>query len=334
MSASTETKRTLVVVEKENGGIGSITFELLRTGREIADKCGGVLCAAVLGHEVTNISLEIASFASEVYSLDHTLLKHFQAEFYIRALEELCRNVNPEIVIMGHTLNGLDLAPRLAYKMGVQVINDCIKVAIDGETGHLICSKPVYGSKIIADFALDKKPYIVTQRSKSIDPIGPSPARGKVIGLNPTLEKSSCNVALIERITEENISLDKADAIVAGGRGIKDLEGLKVLEGIVKALRKYFRKVELGASRPLVDAGLVPSSRQIGLTGEKVAPELYVAVGISGSFQHLTGMLGSKKIIAINNNPKAPIFEVAHYGVIGNYQDVVPFFIKQIEELL
>jgi electron transfer flavoprotein alpha subunit len=330
--------RILVLIEREDQGIASITFELLGMGKRLANGSRRILCAAVLGHKLTKVSSEIAYFADEVYFLDHALLERFEAEAYASGLEQLCRNVNPDIVLMGHSLNGQDLSPRLAYKMGVQVISDCIDLAFEPGTEHLHCTKPVYGAKIIAHFKLDRKPYIVTLRSKVIEPIGSSPAQGKVIHFNPVIDESLAKVELIERIEEESISLGTADAIVAGGRGIKNdegfAEGLDQLKELVRVLTRYFRKVELGASRPLVDAGSAPSSRQIGLTGEKVAPELYVAVGISGSLQHLTGMLGSKKIIAINNNRKAPIFEVSHYGVIGNYQDVVPAFIKKLEELL
>jgi electron transfer flavoprotein alpha subunit len=327
-------KKVLVLVERENGGLASVTLELLQAGKDLADKIGGNLCAMVLGYEICDMSNEIVHFSDEVYCIDNPLLRDFRSELYAHVLWKICRDINFDIVLMGHTLNNLDLAPRLAYKMGVQIITDCINLAIETETEYLLCTKPVYGAKIVATFKLEKRPYMVTVRSKVIEPIGSGHANGKVIHLDPTIDESSINVALIEKIKEETISLDKADTIVAGGRGIKDVEGLKQLEEMVRVLRRYFSKVELGASRPLVDMGLVPSYRQVGLTGEKVAPELYIAVGISGSMQHLTGMLGAKNIVAINNNPKAPIFEVAHYGVVGDYQDVVPAIIKKLEELL
>jgi electron transfer flavoprotein alpha subunit len=140
-------------------------------------------------------------------------------------------------------------------------------------------------------------------------------------------------VECTKRIKEESISLSKANAIVSAGRGVKDLDGISRLKGLIHILGTYFNRVELGASRPLVDTHVVPSSRQVGLTGEKVAPELYIAIGISGSLQHVTGILGAKKIVAINSNPKAPIFQVADYGIIGNFEEVVPALIKKLEEL-
>jgi electron transfer flavoprotein alpha subunit len=215
----------------------------------------------------------------------------------------------------------------------MEVITDCIQLAIETGTGHLLCRKPVYGAKFIATFKLEKKPYLVTLRSKAWEAITPRATNGEVIHITPFFEEASVKVECTKKIKEESISLSKANAIVSAGRGVKDLEGINRLKGLINILNSYFNRVELGASRPLVDAHVVPSSRQVGLTGEKVAPELYIAIGISGSLQHVTGILGAKKIVAINNNPKAPIFQVADYGIIGNFEEVVPALIKKLEEL-
>ena len=326
-------RRVLVLVEKDEKGIASITFELIGIGRKIANELNINLCVALLGHEISDVTKEIALFADEVYSLDHPLLQNFKPELYVCALEQLCKYVNPDIVLMGTTIENLDLAPRLAYRMGVEVITDCIDLAIELGTGYLLCTKPVYGAKVISTFRLERKPYMATLRPKAADPIKSSLDQGEIIHFDPVIDETLVKVETIERIKEESVSLDKAAAIVAGGRGIKDAEGLEQLRELTKVLRKYFNKVELGASRPLVDAHLVPSSRQIGLTGEKVSPELYIAVGISGSLQHLTGILGAKKIIAINTDPKAHIFKAADYGVIGPFEEVLPALKGKLEEL-
>ena len=325
--------RILILAEKEYATVGSITYELLGIGRKIATDLKGSLAVAVLGHEIAGVSREIAQFADEVYSLDHFLLNNFKAELYASVLRQLCQKVNTDVILMSGTLNNLNLAPRLAYKMGVDVITDCIDLAIEPRTGNLLCTKPVYGAKVISTFKLERKPFMATLRPKAAEPIGPGSDLGKIIHFDPVIDGSLVKIELIEKIKEESVNLNKAEAIVAGGRGIKDSGGLEQLRELIKVLRKYFTKVELGASRPLVDAHLVPSSRQIGLTGEKVAPELYIAVGISGSLQHLTGILGAKKIIAINTDPKANIFKVADYGVIGSFEEVVPALKKRLEEL-
>lgn len=328
-----ENGRIFVLVEREGLTIAPITFELLGMGKRIATQLKGILCAVTIGHEVADISNKITCFVDEVYSIDHPLFKSFKPELYISTLEQLYQYVNPEVVLIGCTLNNLDLAPRLAYRMGVSVITDCVQLAVEPETGHLLCTKPVFGGKITSIFKLMKKPYIVTLRPKAVEPIGTGSATGKIIDVDPVIDESTVKVEMIEKISEEAVSLDRAKAIVAGGRGVKNAEGLGQLRELVEVLKKYFGKVELGASRPLVDAHLVPSSRQIGLTGEKVAPELYIAVGISGSLQHLTGVLGAKKIVAINTDTKANIFKVSDYGVIGNFEEVVPALKKKLDEL-
>ncbi len=328
-----ENSGVLVFVEREGREVVPITFELLQAGRELADQTGGRLCSAILGNEIDHLVKEISRYADEVYSLNHPLLANFDAEFHTSALNQLCQHVNPAAVLMGHTLNNQNLAPKLAYQTGMEVITDCIQLAIEAGTGGLHCFKPVYGAKFIATFRLEKKPFLVTLRSKAWSPSAPRATKGEVIPFAPVLEGVSIKVESAKRVKEENINLSKADAIVSAGRGVKDAEGLSRLSGLVNILGAYFSRVELGASRPIVDAHLVPSSRQVGLTGEKVAPELYIAIGISGSLQHVTGILGAKKIVAINSNPKAPIFQIADYGVAGDFEEVVPALIKKLEEL-
>lgn len=327
-------KKIVVLSEHEDGKFASITFELLRAEKELADKIGGNLCVAVLGNEIENLSEEISQFAEEVYCLDHFSFASFNPEFHTTALNQLCQSINPTAFLMGNTLNNQDVAPRLAYKIGVEVVTDCIQLAVEGGTGHLLCDRPVYGAKFIATFKLEKMPYLVTLRSKAWEPIISQATKGKVIHIDSVLEEVLVKVECIKKIREEGINLSKAEAIVSAGRGVKNAEGgLSQLEGLLKILCHYFNRVELGASRPLVDAHLVPSSRQVGLTGEKVAPELYIAVGISGSLQHVTGILGAKRIVAINTDPKANIFKVADYGVVGNFEEIMPAIVKKLEEL-
>ena len=270
---SATVKRVLILVEREDGGVATITLELLQAGRELADKVGANLCAAVLGREIGDISKEITHFADEVYSLKSTLLQDFQVELYTHALEQLCRKIEPDIVLMGHILNNLDLAPRLACKLGSKLITDCISLDIEAESGHLLCMKPVYGDNAIATFISDNKPQVVTLRPKVMKDMARGPAKGEVVSFDPAIDKSLAKIELLETIPGESVSLDKADVIVAGGRGIKKIEGLKGLKEIITVLKRSFEKVELGVSRPLVDVGWLPPSRQIGLTGEVYSEE-------------------------------------------------------------
>jgi electron transfer flavoprotein alpha subunit len=327
-------KRILVLVGKEDGGVAPVTYELLRAGRELADKVSASLCTAVLGHKVGGISQELAHYSVEVYHLDNPYLAVFQADIWVSALEKLCRDINPGIVLMGHTIDNQSLAPRLASRMGSQVIMDCIGLDIERETGHLLCTKEVYGGNAIAIFEMEKRPKMATLRPKVMEAIRPRPTQGKVIDFKLAIDAALAKTESIETVIEESVSLDKANAIVCVGRGLGSIERLKQLEELAELLRKRFDRVELGGSRPAIDAGWLSSSRQIGLTGEKVSPELDIAVGISGASQHLLGIVGSKKIVAINKDPQAAIFQYADYGVVDRYEDVLPAFIAKLRELL
>lgn len=333
MMGENNQRKILVLGETMGREIAPITLELLRVGRELSLATGAHLGAALLGNEIEEISTELSHFSDEVYFISNKLLAVFQADFYTQAWHELCCRVKPDIVLLGHTLDNLDVAPRLACKLKAQLVSDCIHLEWEPKTGNLLCTKPVYGGNAVATFEIGTKPALATLRHKVVEPIERSLAGGKVNGVNVDLEQLNAKVEIMGTVLEENISLDKADAIVAGGRGIGRIEGLKLLEELTEALRKYFNKVEVGASRPVIDNGWLPPSRQLGLTGEKASPQLYVAIGISGSSQHLSGVSGSKKIVAINKDPRAPIFKLADYGVVGEYEGVVPSLVKRLKEL-
>ncbi len=328
-----ENGRILVLAEIDDGRVAPITFGLLGMGKRLAEDIRGTLCVAVLGNAIHDISNEITNFSEEVYSLDHSLLGEFQVDLYAHALEGLCRNIRPYVMIIGHTLDNLDLAPRLAHKIGTDLITDCIHLDIEPEGKHLLCTKPVYGENALATFTIEKKPLMVTLRPGTMTDIGRCQVRGKIIPFELTIDRSVIKVESVEKILGESVSLDKADAIVAGGRGIKKIEGLECLQDLMGALKRYFSKVELGASRPLIDAGWLPHSRQLGSTGEKASPQLYIAIGISGASQHLSGVVGSKKIIAINKDGEAPIFDSADYGVVDEYEKIVPPFVEKLKDL-
>ena len=317
----------------EDKSAAPITLELLTVGREIADKARGILCAAVLGNKVHSAAHEIARFSDEVYCVDDIGLATFQVDLYVDVLEQLCRSTEPEVLIIGHTQGNLELAPKLGYRMGSHLITDCIAIDVDRDGRHLACKKPIFGDNAVATFINDKKPRMATLRPSALEPAEQAKAEGKVIYFRPVLDRSAARTKLVETVQGERVSLDKADAVVAGGRGIGNVEDLEHLEKLAESLRKHFDTVEVGASRPLVDAGWLPPLRQIGLTGAKIRPQLYIAIGISGSLQHLAGVSGAKKIVAINSDPEASIFTFADFGVVGKYEDVLPALVAELKEL-
>lgn len=333
MQESSQGKTVLVLVERENEGVASITLELLNLGRVLAQKLEGSLSAVLVGYGVANLANDVARFADQVYCLDNSLFRVFQVEAYTAALESLCKKISPYIILVGHTLDNVDLAPRLAYRVGARLVTDCIQVDLDTQNNALLCSKPVYGGNVIATFSIASRPWMVTLRPKIMEPAQSSPVAGKVTNIEVALDGSLVRTELVETVPLDSVSLDKADAIVAGGRGIGGIEGIEELKKLAQSLRKYFNMVEIGASRPVTDAGWLPTSRQVGLTGERVSPQVYFAVGISGASQHISGITGAKKIVAINKDLRAPIFRYADYGVVGDYRSVVPALTKKLGEL-
>jgi electron transfer flavoprotein alpha subunit len=276
-------------------------------------------------------SQTLASYVHEVYFLDDHRFDQFAPELYASALEKLCRTLNPDALLLGGSLDSLDIASRLASGLGADVITDCVRVDVGAGSRDMLCTKPVYNGAILATFKLNKKPCVLTIRPKAAESPEPNFEAGKIVPFDADENEPVVKVTLIEKIEEEHVDISEAKAIVSAGRGVKDSEGIDTLIDLIRTLRQFFSIVELGGTRPLVDSKLIPSSRQVGLTGKKVAPEIYIAVGISGSMQHVSGITGANKIIAINSSPDAYIFKVADYGVVAEYEEVVPAFRKKLE---
>lgn len=325
-------KKIAVIVEKEHDRTAHLTYELLAAGKILSDAMPARLIGIVVGYKVAATAQDIAGFASEVHMIDDPALEAFQPEVYAAALSECLAEVSPDAVIMGHTLENVDLAPRIALLLNGAIVTDAVKMEID-PSGKLFCEKPIYGDKAMARFALTARPGIITLRPKSIPPLEHGEEQGVITPFKPTIGRSVAKITFVKEVPGESVSLDKADAVVGGGRGIKEKENIHYLQDLADALKRFFSNVEIGASRPLVDSGFFQPSRQIGLTGEKVAPELYIAVAISGASQHLSGITGSKKIVAINKDEQATIFESADYGVVGEYEKVIPALVKKLKEL-
>ncbi len=318
----------------EGGRIDPVTLELLGVGRKLADDLGTELSAVLIGEGINQVAEEVATFGTDkIYKMDGSLFKDFNADLWVEALEKLCGEIKPKVFLMGHTVTGMEIAPRLAFRLNAMLITDCIGLEIDREDGFLLCTKPVYGGNAIAVFKHKGEPQFATVRKKVMEPAERSSTKGEIIDFDPGIDESMVKIESIKIVKEEVVALDKAEVIISGGRGIGGIEGFKELEELAKLFRESFEKVEIGCSRPAVDFGWVSSSRQVGLTGEKVSPALYIAVGISGATQHLAGIMRAKKIVAINIDPKSSIFNVADYGVVEDYKEVLPAFKKKWREL-
>ena len=328
-----EYKGVMILSEVTEEKLASITTELLGCGRRLADDLGQELYAVLAGSDISSLAQEVIAFgADKVYVVDNPLLKDYQTDAYALTLEKVVKQVMPQILILGQTSIGRDLAPRLAFRLETAVSMDCVELAIDPDSKLMRQTKPVYGGNAQAILTNETCPQIATVRAKAMSPLERDTSRrGEVISIKVGLDSSAIRTRVLEKVSEEveGIRLEDAAVIVSGGRGIGGSEGFKHLEELAKILNGA-----LGASRPACDNGWVAEGLQVGLTGKIVTPDLYIAVAISGASQHMAGCSGSKNIIAINRDPEANIFKEAHFGIVGDWKKVIPAFTEKVRELL
>ena len=329
-----EAKGVLIVGETTGGNLAPITGELLGCGRKLADDLGEPLLAVFLGSPISGCGEAAISYgADQVYVVDSPDLQHYETETYVQVMEKLCNDLSPRILLMGQTAMGRDLAPRLSFRLRTGLATDCIDLTIDPVNRQLQPTRPVYGGNFQAIVAFASPyPHLATIRSKAFAPLPPDAARqGIVIPYTAEIDTSKVKTTYLRMVKEEavGVKLEEANTIVAGGRGVDGPEGFKSLEKLAKILEGA-----VGATRPPCDEHWVPSTCQVGLTGKIVAPDLYIAIAISGASQHMSGCSGAKKIIAINRDPEALIFKEACFGVVGDYKQVLPAFTEKVKELL
>jgi electron transfer flavoprotein alpha subunit len=283
-----------------------------------------------MGTGVSEAAQEMARYkVDEILLVDHASLEGYQPELYASAILQVCERLKPKAILMGDTLTALDLAPRVAFSINTGLLTDCVAIEITDSQVEFI--KPVYSSNVMAAYTFASEPYMVTLRSRVEEgATRQEEANADVTSVEVELDISAVATEVMQRVIEEEegIKLTDADIIVSGGRGIGSAEGFEQLGQLAEVLG-----AAVGASRPPCDLGWASSKAQVGQTGEKVAPSLYIAVGISGATQHIAGMQGSKRIVAINRDPKANIFRIADYGVVGDFEEVVPAFKEAIREI-
>jgi len=328
-----EPKGVMILGESVQGNLAAISGELLGCGRQLADTLKEELICILVGNQLGDAPKNtIAAGADKVYTVEDAMLADYQTDSYLMVMEKVIKDISPRILLMGQTSIGRDLAPRLAFRLGVGLAMDTVELSIDPQAKLLQETRPVYGGNARAIFVSEAFPQIATVRSKAMSPLAPDTSKqGEVIPLKVELDVAKIRTKVLETVKEElaGIKLEDAQAIICGGRGIGSPEGFKQLEELAKVL-----KGAVGASRPPCDNGWVPDTMQIGLTGKIVAPELYIAVGVSGSSQHLAGCSGSKNVVAINKDAEANIFKEARFGVVGDWKQVLPAFAEKVKELL
>ncbi|HSR37091.1 MAG TPA: electron transfer flavoprotein subunit alpha [Desulfurivibrionaceae bacterium] len=313
-----------VYAEHRHGRTAPVAFELLGAGRKLADERGVKLAAVLIGSGLDGQAEElIAAGADTVYRVDDPSLAHFTDDAYGNVLTDLIREHRPEIVLAGATAIGRSFIPRVATSLATGLTADCTDLAIRAEDGALLQTRPAFGGNIMATIVCPHtRPQIATVRPMVMKPLARDAGRqGAIVEVKPAAERLQSRVRVIESVVEEQdqVNLNEADVVVAGGRGLDDAKGFAKIRELAEVLGGA-----VAASRAAVDSGWIGYPHQVGQTGKTVAPKLYIACGISGAIQHLVGMQSSDTIIAINKDPNAPIFDVATYGVVGDLFEIVP----------
>jgi electron transfer flavoprotein alpha subunit len=315
----------LVIAEQRDGKLNRATLETIAAAQSAGSPVKGV----VIGSGVDAVAADVArADLAEVIVVDDAALEHYTADGYVQALQALVAAEQPDLVFLPHTYQTRDFAPALAARLNRPLVTDCIGVR--GDAAPVTYVRPVFQGKLQAEVVAEgPAPHFATFQIGAFraDAMktgsAPAPIRRAAVAIDPGKIRQKPEAPFKE--AKQAVDLSQAERIVAVGRGIKGQEHLQLAEQLARALG-----AELAASRPICDAGWLPMDRQIGSSGQTVAPKLYVALGISGAIQHLVGMKGSRTIVAINKDSEAPIFEIADYGIVGDLFEVVPAMIAEL----
>ena len=324
-------KGVWVFAEQREGKLNRITLELLGKAQELAGTLDQSVSAILLGFQVLKLPDTLIKYgADNVYLAEHKALKDYRTIAYTKVIEGMVNKYRPNILLMGATHIGRDLAPRVSRRVGVGLTADCTELAIDQEEGILLQTRPAFGGNVMATIANRySRPQMATVRPGVMEASKMRVSKGNVIKHKVSLFEKEIGIKILEKVREKKkgVSLGDAKVIVAGGRGVGSEMAMETLFSLAEAMGG-----EVAGTRIIVEDGWLPVERQVGQTGQTVRPEIYIACGISGAIQHRAGMLGSRYVIAINKDKRAPIFEVADWGIVGDLHEVVPSLTRAIQD--
>ncbi|RZN64032.1 MAG: electron transfer flavoprotein subunit alpha/FixB family protein [Candidatus Methanoliparum thermophilum] len=312
-----------VFIEHREGKLMDISFEALSAAQKLNDE----VIAVLSGENVGDLAEKVVKYADKVIVVDDPKIDT-NNEAYTRVLDELIKKEMPKVVIMGHTSMGMDIAPAVAIDLGLPIATDVVKISKDG---NIKVTRSIHNGKVLADYYLkDAETYIITIRTGEFSAEELSEKNGKIERVDSPLKEEITNKKFVGFVQPEvgGVDITQADILVSVGRGIKDKENIPLVEELAKIMGGV-----LSCSRPIVDYGWLPKERQVGTSGKTVKPKLYLALGISGAFQHVAGMKGANMIVAVNKDPKAPIFSVAQYGIVDDVLKVIPALTQKIKEI-
>jgi len=321
--------KILVLAEHRQNQLKDITLEMLTKAREIAQKTNAETTAVILGNNVKEHAKALAEYANTVITVEDPRLENFNSDAYKTVLTKLTTEHKPTLIMIGHTSYGVELAPRLATALGTPLATDTIDLNFENDT--FTVTRQMYGGKVNAKATLRKsETYMVTVRQATFAPQKPQPpTNGQIIATPSPLTEEPTTKRFLQYVLPPpgGVDITAAEKLVGIGRGIKDQANMTIMEELAKTLGAV-----LACSRPIVDKGWLPNDRQVGSSGKTVKPKLYLALGISGAFQHVLGMKSSDLIIAVNKDPKAPIFSFADYAVVEDLFKIVPSLKNKLNE--
>jgi electron transfer flavoprotein alpha subunit len=309
----------------------TVARELLSKGRELSEKLGTHLAAIAVGEDVSQTSKDLIAFgADKVYTVQDPSLKTFQVHPCTDALDAMMQDYRPDVVLVGATRSGLELAARLAERLRTGCCTECSKLDVDAEKKCVVVDRLILGGNITETLIVRSKPQIFTLPKGVFQPLSKDPGRtGEIVKVQPKIGESP--VKVLERKPKQfaGVRITEAEAIVSFGRGLKKKEDIPVIEELAKTINGV-----VGCSRPIAeDLKWLPVDQYVGLSGQKVAPKLYIACGISGQIQHITGIQNARVVVSVNTDSKAPIFEYTDYGIVGDLYKVIPALTEAFRQL-
>ena len=319
-----------VFAEQRAGQLSRVSLELLGTARQLAKTLNQEVSAVLLGDRIIDLNKTLFEHgADNILLAEHPLLADYHTIAYTMVLEELVEKYRPNILLIGATPLGRDFAPRLSRRVGAGLTADCTDLTIDPDEGILLQTRPAFGGNVMATIANRySRPQMATVRPGVMEVTKEPGKQGKVVHHQIDLAEEDIDLTIMDTVMEKRkpVDLSEAKVIVAGGRGVGDNEGFRRLEELAECMNG-----QMAGTRVAVEEGWIPVDRQVGQTGQSVRPELYIACGISGAVQHRAGMMNSRYVIAINRDKRAPIFQVADWGIVGDLHEVVPEMIARLK---
>ena len=321
-----------IIAEQRGGNLRKISYELASEGRRLADQSGQPFVAVVLGSQISEEAKKLVAYGPDtLYVADDPALTNYSPESYTAVLADLIKKHEPDVVLLGASAQGKELAAKLAARLETGLAQDCVSFRL--ENGLLIAKRPLYAGKVYAEVACEtSRPQMAAARPNVLSLAEPDSSRtAEIVNVAVALKPEDQRTVLVEESADISgkVDLTEATFIVSGGRGMKAAENFQVLEELAGVIG-----ASVGASRSAVDAGWRSHTDQVGQTGKVVCPNMYIACGISGAIQHLAGMGSSKIIVAVNKDPDAPIFQKADYGIVGDLFEIVPVLKEEFKKIL